>query len=245
MFSLINLMEKLAFFTSKKQYIYSKKINMHQYIDHTLLKANAQTAHIERLCQEAVTYDFASVCVHPQFVRFASELLKVKSPKVCTVIGFPLGQNTTETKIFEAEDAISKGADEIDMVINLSWLKDKSYDKLENEIFKIKTSIGQTILKVIVEISLLYNDEIAKVSRIVSKIGADFIKTSTGFGAHGATLEAIEIMKANISDQTKIKASGGIRDYETAKKYIDLGVSRLGTSSGVEILEGQISDKNY
>jgi deoxyribose-phosphate aldolase len=218
---------------------------MHQYIDHTLLKPDAQKHQIEKLCQEAVLYDFASVCIHPHFVEFAYELLKGKSPKVCTVIGFPLGQNTTETKLYETKNAIINGADEIDMVINVSWLKDKAFDKLADEITQIKKETGDCILKVIVEISLLNNEELAKISQIVSRSGADFIKTSTGFGAHGASLEAVNIMKANISPQTQIKASGGIRDFESAKAYIDLGVTRLGTSSGVEIIEGKKSDKTY
>lgn len=218
---------------------------MHQYIDHTLLKPDAQIHQIEKLCQEALLYDFASVCVHPQFVGLAAELLKGKQPKVCTVIGFPLGQNTTETKVFETQNAIMHGADEIDMVINISWLKDKHFDKITNEIRKIKSAIKGKILKVIVEISLLNDEEIAKISQIVSSSGADFIKTSTGFGAHGATIKAVKIMKANISSKTQIKASSGIRDIETAQQYIDLGVKRLGTSSGVEIVEGKISNQTY
>lgn len=218
---------------------------MHQYIDHTLLKPDAQIHQIVKLCQEALLYNFASVCLHPQFVGLASELLKGKNPKVCTVIGFPLGQNTTETKVFETQNAIMHGADEIDMVINISWLKDKCFEKIEEEIKKIKDAIQGHILKVIVEISLLNDKELAKISQIVSASGADFIKTSTGFGAHGATIEAVKIMKAHISSQTQIKASGGIRDLETAKEYIKLGVTRLGTSSGVEIVEGKKSNKTY
>ena len=218
---------------------------MNQFIDHTLLKPDSTSADIEKLCHEAIKYKFATVCVHPHFVSLAKEHLTESNVKVCTVIGFPLGQNTTETKIFEAENAIENGADEIDMVINVSWLKDKQYQKLKEEISRLKKSVGNRILKVIIEISLLTDDEIAKVSQIVSDAGADFIKTSTGFGAHGATLEAVKIMKANISPQTQIKASGGIRDFDTAKQYIDLGINRLGTSSGVEIVEGKTSDKNY
>jgi deoxyribose-phosphate aldolase len=227
------------------QNTFKTPIIMNQYIDHTLLKPDSTQQKIENLCHEAEKYDFASVCVHPQFVRLAAGLLKEKSPKVCTVIGFPLGQNTTETKIFETRNAIENGADEIDMVINVSWLKDKQYEKLKMEISKLKETVGIKILKVIIEISLLTDDEITKISQIVSEAGADFIKTSTGFGAHGATLEAVKIMKANISPKTQIKASGGIRDFETAKQYIDLGVKRLGTSSGVEIVEGKSSNKTY
>jgi deoxyribose-phosphate aldolase len=218
---------------------------MHKFIDHTLLKPDADEHQIKVLCQEAILHDFASVCIQPHFVKLASGLLKDESPKICTVIGFPLGQNTTETKEFETKNAVDNGADEIDMVINVSWLKDKSYKKIAGEINEVKTAAGNHILKVIVEISLLNNEELSKISQIVSESHADFIKTSTGFGSHGATLEAVKIMKANISDDTQIKASGGIRDFETAKKYIDLGVTRLGTSSGVEIMEGKKSDKTY
>jgi deoxyribose-phosphate aldolase len=218
---------------------------MHQYIDHTLLKPDSQEDEIKNLCKEAIEYDFASVCIHPHYVELVAECLKGVPTKVCTVIGFPLGQNTTATKIFEAKNALDNGADEIDMVINVSWLRDKSYDKVKNEISKIKSVIGEHILKVIVEISLLSDEELAKISEVVSQSGADFIKTSTGFGAHGATFKALQIMKANISDLLQIKASGGIRDFETAKKYIDLGVTRLGTSSGIEIIEGKTSHKKY
>lgn len=218
---------------------------MNQYIDHTLLKPDSTEKQIKDLCQEANKFNFASVCIHPHYVKMAAEILKSSKVKVCTVIGFPLGANTTETKIFEAKSAIENGADECDMVINVGWLKDKTYDKLSHEISEIKSAIGKHILKVIIEISLLTNDEITKISQIVSDAGADFIKTSTGFGAHGATLEAVKLMKENISDQTQIKASGGIRDYETAKAYIDLGVTRLGTSSGIEIIEGKTSTKSY
>ncbi len=218
---------------------------MNQYIDHTLLKADSTKNQIKALCEEAIEYDFASVCIHPHYVKSASDFLNQSSVKVCTVIGFPLGANTTDTKIFEAQNAVKNGADEIDMVINIGWLKDKAYNKLENEISSIKSSIGQHVLKVIIEISLLTNDEIVEISKIVSKAGADFIKTSTGFGAHGATQDAVQLMKNNISKNIQIKASGGIRDFKTAKAYIDLGVSRLGTSSGVDIIQGKTSSKTY
>lgn len=218
---------------------------MNHYIDHTLLKPNSTKSEIETLCDEAISFEFASVCVHPHYVSLASDCLKHSGVKVCTVIGFPLGQNTSATKILEAKNAVENGADEIDMVINVSWLKDKAYDKLKNEISSIKKAIGNHLLKVIVEISLLNDDEIAKISQIVSESGADFIKTSTGFGAYGATFEAVKIMKANISRNIQIKASGGIRDTETAQKYIELGANRLGTSSGIEIIEGKTTNKTY
>lgn len=218
---------------------------MNRYIDHTLLKPHSTLKQITLLCDEAEKHEFASVCIHPHYIKKAAETLGNSKVKVCTVIGFPLGANQTETKIFEARKAIEDGADECDMVINVGWLKDKLYDKLIDEISQTKSAIGKHVLKVIVEISLLTDNEIAKISQIVSDAGADFIKTSTGFGSHGATLDAIKIMKDNISDQTQIKASGGIRDYQTAKAFIDIGVTRLGTSSGVEILEGETSNKSY
>ncbi len=218
---------------------------MNQYIDHTLLKPDSTQENIRKLCNEAEKYKFASVCVHPHYVSFAHQCLKHTKVKICTVIGFPLGQNTTITKVFEAKNAIENGADEIDMVINVSWLKDKTYEKLKDEIYSLKNAIGQHVLKVIIEISLLNKEDIVQISQIISDSGADFIKTSTGFGAHGATFEAVEIMKANISKNVQIKASGGIRDYETAQRYIELGVGRLGTSSGIEIIQGKTSDKNY
>ncbi|NBC57276.1 MAG: deoxyribose-phosphate aldolase [Bacteroidetes bacterium] len=218
---------------------------MNHYIDHTLLKADATHSQIENLCKEAKLYNFASVCIHPHYVQTASQLLADCPVKVCTVVGFPLGSNTTKTKVFETQNALKNGADEIDMVINVSWLKDKAYDQIQNEITSLKSTVGKRVLKVIVEISLLTKEELAKISQIVSKSGADFIKTSTGFSAHGATLEAVKMMKENISENVQIKASGGIRDYKTAKAYIDLGVARLGTSSGVEIVEGRISNKTY
>lgn len=218
---------------------------MNQYIDHTLLKPESNINQIKTLCYEAIDNAFASVCIHPCHVELASKILAKSSVKTCTVIGFPLGANHTDVKVFEAKKAIEDGADECDMVINIGWLKDKLYDKLTDEICLIKSVIGKQILKVIIEISLLTDDEIAKISRIVSEAGADFIKTSTGFGDHGASLQAVKIMKANISEKTQIKASGGIRDYATAKAYIDLGVTRIGTSSGVGIIKAKPTTKTY
>lgn len=210
---------------------------MNEFIDHTLLKPSATTSQIKKLCEEAMHYKFKSVCVNPSHVEFCHKILKNTNVKVCTVIGFPLGANCTKTKCFETELALKNGADEFDMVINVGWLKEKMYDELLFEINEIKNIIGHHILKVIVEISLLTDDEIKKMSEIVSNSNADYIKTSTGFSAHGATLDAVKIMKDNISNGKKIKASGGIRDYKTAKSYLDTGVSRLGVSAGIEIME--------
>jgi len=210
---------------------------MNTYIDHTLLKPDATAPEIKKLCEEARAHKFASVCVNPCHVEFAKAELEQSDVKLCTVIGFPLGANSTATKCFETELALKQGADEFDMVINVGWLKEKKYTMILSEIDQLKELIGNRILKVIVEISLLTDQEIIEISKIVSKSKADFIKTSTGFGAHGATLEAVKLFSENISAETKIKASGGIRDYKTAKAYIDLGVSRIGSSSGINIME--------
>jgi deoxyribose-phosphate aldolase len=210
---------------------------MNVFIDHTLLKPDATMQEIKTLCDEAMAYKFASVCVNPCHVEFAKTELEQSDVKVCTVIGFPLGANSTAAKCFETELALKHGADEFDMVINVGWIKEKMYEKITSEINQLKELIGNRILKVIVEISLLSEDEIIRISKIVSKSNADYIKTSTGFGAHGATLEAVKLFKENISTSTKIKASGGIRDYKTAKAYIDLGVSRIGTSSSIKIMK--------
>lgn len=210
---------------------------MNTTIDHTLLKPDATANDIKRLCEEAKAYEFASVCVNPCHVLLAGKLLSSSIVKVCTVIGFPLGANSTETKCFETTLALKDGAEEFDMVINEGWLKEKKYNQILSEINQLKKIIGHRILKVIVEISLLSDEDIIAISKIVSQSNADFIKTSTGFGAHGATPEAVKLFKDHISAETKIKASGGIRDFKTAKAYLDLGVSRIGTSSGIVIME--------
>jgi len=210
---------------------------MNKFIDHTLLKPNATSTEIKQLCEEAMQYNFKSVCINPCYVEMAKAILAKTDVKVCTVIGFPLGANTTETKCFETASALKNGADEFDMVINVGWLKDKNYNKVLDEINAIKAVIGEHVLKVIVEISLLTDEEIIKMSKLVSESKADYIKTSTGFGAHGASLHAVKIMRDHINSTTKIKASGGIRDYKTAKAYLDLGVNRLGVSAGIQIIQ--------
>jgi len=210
---------------------------MNTFIDHTLLKADATTTQIKQLCEEAIMYKFASVCVNPGHVELAKAVLEKSNIKVCTVIGFPLGATTTASKCFETEIALKQGAEEFDMVINVGWLKENNFSRIRAEINSIKEIVGDHILKVIVEISLLTKEELVNVSKLVSESNADFIKTSTGFGSHGATFEAVRLFKEHISAKTKIKASGGIRDYKTAKAYVDLGVSRIGTSSGVNIMK--------
>lgn len=212
-------------------------MELNSYIDHTNLKATATVEDIKKLCEEAKKYHFASVCVHPYYVRLASELLKGSSVEVGTVIGFPLGANTMEVKSFEAINAIENGATEIDMVINLSALKNKDYDYVKEEIEEIRDAIDGHTLKVIIETCYLDKDEIIKMTEICNETFVNFIKTSTGFGTGGATVEAVEIMDKHKNDVLEIKASGGIRDIQTAEAMIKAGATRLGTSSGVSLMQ--------
>ncbi len=214
---------------------------INSYIDHTLLKPTATLTDIRSLCEEAKKYEFFSVCVNGYYVPICEDLLRDSKVRICSVIGFPLGTMSSRTKMFEAEDAISNGADEIDMVMNLGLLKSDKLNWLENEIASVKNIIGIKILKVIIETCYLSADEISIASKIVESAGADYVKTSTGFGPKGASLEVVSEIKKSISSEMKIKASGGIKDFITAKAYIDLGVSRIGTSSGIAILNGEKS----
>src|SRR5574344_444537 len=199
---------------------------MNSYIDHTNLNSRATLKDIEKLCNEAMKYHFASVCVHPYYVPLATSLLKDSTVAVCTVIGFPLGENTIETKAFEAIDAVSKGATEIDMVINMSALKNKDYEYIKDEIEEIRDSIDGKTLKVIIETCYLDEEEIAKMTKICNETFVNYIKTSTGFGTRGASLEDIKIIKENKNEVLEIKASGGIKTYEQALSFIDAGATR-------------------
>lgn len=212
--------------------------NLNKYIDHTNLKPTATKGDIEKLCKEAAEFDFASVCINPCNVKLAKELLKASDVKVCTVIGFPLGQNETEIKVFEAKKALADGCDEFDMVINVGKLKDGEDAYVESEIGAIVDAVPGKTVKVIIESGLLTDEEIARATILSCKAGADFVKTCTGFGTEEATVEAVKIMKENISGDVKIKASAGIRTFEKAMDMINAGASRLGTSSGVAIIEG-------
>ena len=214
---------------------------INSYIDHTLLKSTATIDDITNLCEEAKVNEFFSVCINGCYVTLAEELLRDSTIKICSVIGFPLGTMSSRSKIFEAENAISNGADEIDMVMNLGLFKSGKLNLVEMEIASIKNVIGRKILKVIIETCYLSSEEINIASKLVESAGADFVKTSTGFGTKGATLDVVSEIKSAISPNMKIKASGGIRDFITAKAYIDLGVSRIGTSSGIAILNGENS----
>ncbi|WP_439132706.1 deoxyribose-phosphate aldolase [Polaribacter sp.] len=218
------------------------KIN--QFIDHTLLKPTATKQQIIKLCEEAKTYNFYAVCVNGCYVALAKKQLENTKVKVAAVIGFPLGAMTTEAKVFEAKNCVEKGASEIDMVLNIGKLIDGDDAYIENEIKAIKEAIGNTVLKVIFENCYLTKTQIKKACKLAVNAGADFVKTSTGFGTDGATLQDVTLMKQTVKDKAKIKAAGGIRDITTAKKYIEMGVSRLGTSSGVSLVQTGVSDKN-
>lgn len=212
-------------------------MNINKYIDHTNLKPYSSKKDIEKLCDEAIKYDFASVCVNPYYVGLAHELLIRSDVKVCTVIGFPLGQNNTEVKLYETKIALDEGADEIDMVINIAALKDKNYDYVYNEIKAIKELTEDKILKVIIETCYLDKDEIITITKICNEVGVDFIKTSTGYGNSGAQIEDVELIIENKDKTIEVKASGGIKTYLQAKAFIDKGVTRIGTSNGIEIME--------
>lgn len=210
---------------------------MNVYFDSTLLKATATKEDIKKLCEDAKKYKFKAVCINPCYVSYVKELLKDSLVKVCTVIGFPLGANTTKIKKEEVVDAINNGADEVDMVINVGALKDKDYDYVTNEIKELRKVSTDKVLKVIIETCYLDEEEIKKMTEICNETKVDFIKTSTGFGTRGASLEDIEIINKYKNKDLKIKASGGIRDKVDAKKYIELGVSRIGTSNAVKMME--------
>ena len=207
-------------------------------IDHTLLKAYASWKDIESLCEEACTYHTASVCIPPCFVKECADYCGGKL-SICTVIGFPNGYNTTACKVFETADAVKNGADEIDMVINIGWLKDKRYDLILNEIKEVKNACNGKILKVIIETCLLTDDEKIKMCGIVTEAGADFIKTSTGFSTGGATFSDIELFSKNIGENVKMKAAGGISSLDDAEKFLSLGAERLGTSRIVSIAKNE------
>ena len=210
-------------------------MDYNKYIDHTLLKAFATKEDILNLCNEAKEYNFKSVCVNPDFVSYAKELLKGSDVLVCTVIGFPLGANTTKVKVFEAYDAISNGADEIDMVINISKAKEHDYNYIYEEIKAVKDHINNHTLKVIIETCYLTEEEIKEVSLIVKKANANFVKTSTGFGTGGAKESDIKLIKSVVGD-FDIKASGGIKTKEDFLKMIDAGATRIGTSNGKNLV---------
>ena len=211
-------------------------MELKKYIDHTLLKATATPSEIKKLCAEAKEYNFYAVCVNGGYVSLAKEEVGDSEVKVAAVIGFPLGAMSTEAKVSETKSCISDGADEIDMVINVGMLQSGNHQYVEDEILAIKKVTGDKVLKVIIETCYLSDEEKKIACKLAMNAGADFVKTSTGFGTGGATLEDIKLMKSIVGDTLKIKASGGIRDKNTAVEYIELGISRIGTSSGIIIV---------
>lgn len=208
-------------------------------IDHTLLKADATRQEVLKLCDDAIKYSFASVCVNPSNVKLASERLTGSPVKVCTVVGFPLGATTTTTKVMETRDAIANGATEIDMVINVGALKAKDYELVKNDIAEVVKAANGAVVKVILETSLLTDDEKVKACLLAKEAGSDFVKTSTGFSTGGATVRDIELMRKTVGKYMGVKASGGIRDFQTAQKMIKAGATRIGASASVSIVKGE------
>lgn len=213
-------------------------MDINRYIDYTNLKAVATKEDIKKLCDEAIKYGFASVCVNPCYVELAHDLLDGTNITVCTVVGFPLGANKVATKEFEAIAAIEDGADEIDMVINIGALKDKDYDYVTKDIEAVVNASKPAIVKVIIETCLLTDEEKVEACKCAMKANAEFVKTSTGFSTAGATAQDVALMRKTVGTVCKVKAAGGIRTYEDAMKMIDAGADRLGCSAGIKIIEG-------
>ena len=213
-------------------------MNLSDYIDHTNLSKTATAEDIMKLCEEAKKYHFPTVCIPPYYVKAASEYLKDSTTEVCTVIGFPNGYSTTETKQYEAIDAVHNGAKEIDMVININALKNKDYDYVKDEIEAIRDSIEGRVLKVIIETCLLTEDEIIKMTEICNETFVNFIKTSTGFDKEGAKLDDVKLIMKHKNEVLEIKASGGIRTKKDAEAFIEAGATRLGTSHDIDIIKG-------
>ncbi len=220
-------------------------MKLNKLIDHTLLKQNATKSEIIQLCKEAKENDFMSVCVNPTWVKTAKKELESSSVLVCTVVGFPLGQTTSEVKAFETKNAIQNGAGEIDMVINVGELKDKNYDFVYEDIKAVVDAANGTLVKVIIETCLLTDEEKVKACELSLKAGADFVKTSTGFSTGGATVADVKLMKETVGDKAEVKASGGVRTPEDLDNMIKVGATRIGTSSGIKLIKGENSTTNY
>ncbi len=218
----------------KECYIMEKS----KYIDHTLLKAFATKKEIANLCSEANYYKFASVCVNPYYVSFAHDILKGSGVNICTVIGFPLGANSSDVKAYETTRAIADGADEVDMVINIGAMKDGDYETVLNDIKAVVKAANGVLTKVIIETCYLTDEEKVKACELAKEAGADFVKTSTGFGTGGATPEDVALMRKTVGPDMGVKASGGVRSKEDFEKVIEAGASRVGCSAGVKIMEG-------
>lgn len=222
------------------------KNELSKFIDHTVLKAETSEKAVEKVCKEALDYKFASVCINPCNVKLASKLLEGSEVKVCTVIGFPLGANTSKVKAFETEDAIANGAHEVDMVINIGKLKDKDYDYVREDIKAVVNAAkGKALTKVIIETCLLTDEEKVKACELAKEAGADFVKTSTGFSTGGATPDDIKLMRETVGPEMGVKASGGVRNIDDAEAVIKNGATRIGASSSIDIVEGRTSKSNY
>ncbi|UXR74066.1 MULTISPECIES: deoxyribose-phosphate aldolase [unclassified Staphylococcus] len=220
-------------------------MNYEKYIDHTLLKPESTRQQIDKIIEEAKEYNFKSVCVNPTHVAYSAEKLADSDVLVCTVIGFPLGASTSEVKACETKDAISKGADEIDMVINIGALKDGRYDDVQADIAAVVEASGDKTVKVIIETVLLTDEEKVKACELSKAAGADFVKTSTGFAGGGATPEDVKLMKDTVGDALEVKASGGVRNLADFQAMLEAGATRVGASAGVQIMQGLEADTDY
>ena len=212
-------------------------MNYNKMIDHTVLKADTPLETVKRICDEAMEYGFASVCINPCHVAYCADYLKDSNVNVCTVIGFPLGANTSAVKAFETKDAIANGADEIDMVMNIGALKDKNYDLVRDDVKAVVEAANGTLVKVILETCLLTEDEIKKACELCVEAKADYVKTSTGFSTRGATIEDVRIMKEAVHEKAKVKAAGGVRTPEDMVKIVAAGADRIGTSAGCSLVK--------
>lgn len=220
--------------------------NLKSYIDHTVLKPESIDLDIQQACLDAKKYNFKAVCINPTWVSYVSDLLKGTAVNTCTVIGFPLGANTTATKVNETKQAIKDGADEVDMVINIGAMKSEDFSLVHDDIRAVVTAADKkAIVKVIIETSLLSHNEKIRACEIAKRAGADFVKTSTGFSTGGATVEDIKLMRTAVGPEMGVKASGGVRTYEDAKRMIEAGATRIGTSNGVALLEGVEGSNAY
>ncbi|AQP42178.1 deoxyribose-phosphate aldolase [Streptococcus gallolyticus] len=218
---------------------------INRYIDHTLLKPESTQTQIDKLIAEAVEHQFASVCVNPTWVSYAAKALKGTEVNVCTVIGFPLGANTSSVKAFETKDAVANGADEIDMVINIGQLKSGQYDAVEADIRAVVEASGDKLVKVIIETCLLTDDEKVKACQLAVAAGADYVKTSTGFSTAGANIADVTLMRKTVGPNIGVKAAGGTRSYADAEAFIKAGATRIGTSAGVAIVNGETANSSY
>lgn len=218
---------------------------INRYIDHTLLKPESTQTQIDKLIAEAVEYQFASVCVNPTWVSYAAKALKGTEVNVCTVIGFPLGANTSSVKAFETKDAVANGADEIDMVINIGQLKSGQYDAVEADIRAVVEASGDKLVKVIIETCLLTDGEKVKACQLAVAAGADYVKTSTGFSTAGANIADVTLMRKTVEPNIGVKAAGGTRSYADAEAFIKAGATRIGTSAGVAIVNGETANSSY